>query len=337
MSDQPKDEETIDVKVTFIPDREDLAIFWKMYEMEQKFHASENQFKQVIWGKTEKSKRVCRFCKRDAKHTSFNNEAHAIPALIGNSTLFTHYECDSCNSIFGGYENEFGNFGGIWHTLSLVSGRDGVPKFKDKKNNFFITGKDNEIRLYIDATEGTTEGIQFNEDKSLMAIDTFKPAFVPLDVLRCFIKMAMTFMDARSVDDYDKTRRWLIGEINNKDIDMHPYFLVPRARGKKRFAQPIVMLMRKRGSKKKTPFTIPEHSLLIFYGIFIYQIYIPFHKNEDKEFRKGQIYLPIEEHLCNEVPSDNPLGAAQINYMNMGAKVKVKGVDENIVLPFSKL
>src|SRR5262245_57683214 len=122
-------EEIIDVNVTFIPDRADYALFWKLYEMEQKFHAHENGGKHVIWGKTEKRNRVCRFCKKDSTQTTFKKKAHAIPALIGNKTLFTDYECDGCNEIFGQYENELGNFAGIWHTLSQVSGRRGVPTF----------------------------------------------------------------------------------------------------------------------------------------------------------------------------------------------------------------
>jgi hypothetical protein len=335
IDEQSDDDEIIDVMVTFLPDRTDYSLYWKIYKTEQKYHASESGFKKIIWGRTEKRKRVCRFCKKDAVMTTFDKKAHAIPALIGNKFLFTDYECDNCNAIFGRYESELGNFGGAWHTMSLVNGRNGVPKFKDKKNNFSITGSDNRVQLHLNVRKGINHGIQFNHDGTRMIINTFKPAFVPLDVLKCFIKIAFTFMDEDTLDDYDKTRRWLIGEIDNND--MHPYFLVPRARGKKIFKEPLIMLMKKEDSKIEMPFVVPEHSLLIFYGIFIYQIYIPFHRNEGQEFKKGQIYLPIEEHLCKEIPSDNPLGAAEINYMNMGAKVRVSGIEEKIVLPFKKL
>ncbi len=329
-------EEIIDVNVTFMPDREDYAWFWKMYDTEQKFHAGESQNKKVVWGKTEKSRRVCRFCKCDSTLTTFNKKAHAIPALIGNKTLFTDYECDNCNAIFGRYENELGNFAGIWHTLSLVSGRGGVPKFKHDKNSFFVTGEDNRVNLFINKPQSQKKG-QVHIDNGKLKIDTFKLPFVPMDVLKSFIKIALTFMDEKSLIDYDKTRRWLIGEIDNKDIQMHPYFLVPTAKSKKRFNSPVVMLMKKKQVEDQAPFAIPEHSLLIFYGIFIYQIYIPFHKSEDVEFRKGKLFLPIEEHLCCEVPSDNPLGKANITYMNMGAKVKVKGAEEKVELPFIKM
>lgn len=329
-------DELIDVQVGFIPDREDLAMFWKLYKMEQKFHASENANEQVIWGKVEKAKRVCRFCKKNAIATTFNKRAHAIPALIGNKTLFTDYECDRCNEIFGRHENELGNFAGIWHTLSLVSGRRGVPKFKHDTNEFFVTGEEGKINLYIDKSQKGKKG-QAHVKNGKLSIDTFKLPFVPMDVLKSFIKIALTFMNEETVAHYDKTRRWLVGEIDNKEVEMHPYFLVPRARNTIMFKSPLVMLMGKRQGLKEIPFAIPEHSLLVFYGIFIYQVYIPFHQNEEVEFRKGKLFLPVEEHLCQEIPSDNPLGVANINYMNMGSKVKVKNVEEKIELPFSKL
>ncbi|HWA34286.1 MAG TPA: HNH endonuclease [Cyclobacteriaceae bacterium] len=326
--------EIIDVGVTFMPDSEELGFFWKMYEIEQKFHASMAGDKQLIWGKIKKEARVCRFCKRDISATTFNKKAHAIPALMGNKTLFTDYECDQCNEIFGRYENDLGNFAGIWHTLSMVSGGRGVPKFKNNKNDFVVTGDDGKIRISIDKTsEGRQGHIELGNEK--LTIDTFNLPFVPKDALKAFIKIALTFMDKETILNYDKTRRWLIGEINNEDIAMHPYFFVPRAMGSKMFKSPLIMLMRKRKAIKATPFAIPEHSLLVFYGVFIYQIYIPFHQNEESEFRKGKLFLPVEEHLCKEIPSDSPLGAASINYMNMGANVKVKNVAEKIELPLN--
>jgi hypothetical protein len=55
---------------------------------------------------------------------------------MGNKVLFSGYECDACNRIFSRYENDLGNFSGVWHTISQVRGRGGVPKFKDEKKGF---------------------------------------------------------------------------------------------------------------------------------------------------------------------------------------------------------
>jgi HNH endonuclease len=54
--------------------------------------------------------RRCRFCGLRPPEATFRTQAHAIPASLGNRTLFTAHECDACNQAFGrGIENEFGN------------------------------------------------------------------------------------------------------------------------------------------------------------------------------------------------------------------------------------
>lgn len=57
----------------------------------------------------DKDGRKCRFCGRAKPEVSFRKEAHALPESIGNESLFTYYECDTCNQAFGeGCENDFG-------------------------------------------------------------------------------------------------------------------------------------------------------------------------------------------------------------------------------------
>ena len=92
------------------------------------------------------------------------------------------------------------------------------------------------------------------------------------------------------------------------------------------------MLMRKRESPK--PLAIPEHALLVFYGRFTYQIFLPFNVNDNWLFDQPQIWLPIEYHLViKEVPSENPLGAAEVNCMNIGSTEKQKGIEDSFALP----
>ncbi len=45
--------------------------------------------------------RHCRFCRKDEPEVTFKDEAHALPAAFGNTGLFSNYECDACNHLFG--------------------------------------------------------------------------------------------------------------------------------------------------------------------------------------------------------------------------------------------
>ncbi len=68
--------------------------------------------------------RVCRFCRRGTASTPFRNDAHAIPQLLGNRTLFTREECDECNLFFGStIENDLGNWTKPTRTFSRIKGK----------------------------------------------------------------------------------------------------------------------------------------------------------------------------------------------------------------------
>ena len=76
--------------------------------------------------------RHCRFCGKDEPAVTFKDEAHALPAAFGNTSLFSNYECDACNHLFGeGIENHLGNWTKPMRTLSRIKGRTGVPTIKN--------------------------------------------------------------------------------------------------------------------------------------------------------------------------------------------------------------
>lgn len=52
---------------------------------------------KIVLGDTEN--RTCRFCGLHEPRVTFRHEAHAIPEALGNRSIFTNYECDSCTSI----------------------------------------------------------------------------------------------------------------------------------------------------------------------------------------------------------------------------------------------
>ncbi len=83
--------------------------------------------------------RVCRFCGRDSANTRFRHDAHAIPHLLGNRTLFTREECDQCNLFFGStIENDLGNWTKPTRTFSRIKGKNGVPTLKNEKEGWRI-------------------------------------------------------------------------------------------------------------------------------------------------------------------------------------------------------
>ena len=54
---------------------------------------------KIMLGDTQN--RVCRFCGKRSPEVTFESEAHAIPEALGNKSIFSAYECDVCNHMFG--------------------------------------------------------------------------------------------------------------------------------------------------------------------------------------------------------------------------------------------
>src|SRR5688500_17375532 len=57
-----------------------------------------------------KNERICRFCGKSSSDTVFKDFAHLIPESLGNKLVFSDFECDNCNHLFGTYDNHLANF-----------------------------------------------------------------------------------------------------------------------------------------------------------------------------------------------------------------------------------
>ncbi len=334
--------------VKFQPDHKDHQVFWKIYEEESHFHESNmpRGSKFESWG--DASHRVCRFCKKDSSSTTFKQDAHLIPEMMGNKHLFSNYECDVCNSSFSKFESEFSSFSGIWHTMSQVTGKKNkVPTHMDNRNNFHVISKNNQVIFRLTPPPSAEksdwlenyESVTVDREKGTFSVKTFKPSFIPREALKCLVKIGLSMLKPENMSNYEDARKWLLGEILDSEIPMHPYFYILRNWNSRNFKHPLAMLLRKRTLPPSfpVPVPVPEHTLLLFYGRFIYQVFLPFNTNDQWLFSNSEISLPIEYHLVvKELPSDNPLGAAEINCMNMGSTRKQKNAEDTFTFPVTE-
>lgn len=321
-------------KVVFHPDHPEHQLFWKAYMVENWFHSSQQiDGKKVFWGHKGVDQK-CRFCGKDKSQTTFRNDTHLIPYLMGNSLLFSHFECDKCNSLFSKYENELGNFEGIRRTISQLSGRKGVPEYKDVANRFtaFLENGILKIQIVADGSLSKDEfmnkykAIQIDAENRKIKINTKRPSFVPRDVLRCFVKIGIAMLNESNVSRYQFTRKWLLKEVEESEIPSHPCFFIFKKWNSINFRTPMVMLL----CKTKSDFAAPDHVLLVFYGHLIYQVFLPFCSNDEWLLRQEKIHLIVENRLVTEKKSLNPLGAADITVLDMSSTTKQKGVDDNL-------
>ena len=239
------------IKIAPSSDKDDS--FWLLFEPESHFHSPSN--KKVILG--EKTGQQCRFCNRDST-TTFKMKAHVIPEFMGNKVLMSNFECDECNSIFSKYETALSDYGGIMNTLSLLKGKKGVPKFKSKNEKLRVKFNSNENQLNVKAMAmnvplGTArkdwaqyvKDFKISEDNKTITFKTNKPTYIPRHVLNALVKIGFSFLHPTNLFKFEKTRKWLINEINDNSIDNHPLFHIYKRHGKF-LRSPVVILARKK-------------------------------------------------------------------------------------------
>lgn len=156
----------------------------------------------------ERESRVCRFCGKSKPEVSFRLEAHAIPELLGNRSLFSLYECDECNTFFGkGIENDFGNWSKPMRTLQRVRGKRGVPTLKGGDGAWRIEfDGDREFRV----NHGRGDSV-FTVDEQAKRV-TFllkREPHVPMAVLKAFVKMGLSLMPDVEMPNFSATLQWI--------------------------------------------------------------------------------------------------------------------------------
>lgn len=93
--------------------------------------------KKYVYGNKEKAKRICKYCgKSISEGATFNNEAHAIPESLGNKTIISADECDSCNTFFSQtIDVDIFEYLKLFRVLYGKGGKKGIQKIEIQKSN----------------------------------------------------------------------------------------------------------------------------------------------------------------------------------------------------------
>src|SRR5438046_2508594 len=66
--------------------------------------------------------RHCIFCNKSYPEVTFKHAAHLLSRMIGNTDLFSTFECDECNSRFSLLETDVASFLGLGRSISGMKG-----------------------------------------------------------------------------------------------------------------------------------------------------------------------------------------------------------------------
>lgn len=216
---------------------------------------------------------LCRFCGQGPSEVTFRPEAHALPEAIGNKSLTTTYECYVCNQAFGrGIENEFRNWSKPMRTFARIRGKSGVPSLKK--------GSSGGWRIDY----GTNTGFVVNEyeDDPIFDLDeatktiTFRlrrDTYVPIAVLKTFVKMGLTLMPEAEMSNFTEALAWIretghtVRFVKKGEFPVL-YTFQPGPMPNDLIA---VFLLRRKASVA----TVPYAFLVLAYGNEVFQVCLP--------------------------------------------------------------
>lgn len=215
--------------------------------------------------------RSCRFCRRSEPDVTFKDEAHALPAAFGNMGLFSYYECDDCNHLFGeGIENHLGNWTKPMRTLSRIKGRSGVPTIKkpdpDKGWRVEYDGSGFQLSQYEDEPF-----FEVDEAAKQLRFQLHRDTYIPVAALKGLVKIGLTLIPDVEVPNFKETYDWTRDKDHSRNfVAEFPIFrtFVP---GPMRNDLIVLMLMRRRAGVKDVPYAF----YTMAYGNEVLQVFLP--------------------------------------------------------------
>ncbi len=262
------------------------------------------------------------FVEENFPDVTFKKIAHAISHMVGNRVLKSDYECDMCNQFFSTYETEYSSYMNLYHTMFMVHGKGGIPKYKlsHKENSKIEIENDNTIKINIQ--EGEEPLIVWEEiDKANNTIEIKgKRTYTPQNVLKALVKMALTIIPKDELQNLSNTKNWLMGKSSEGCI--LPVCL-------RFYRNPLLFTSVMIFKKKDSIYTpLPHYVFCLAYRNIVIQMPIPM-VDLDIQFKGKKFEFPLIPTPLDEY--SRPLVSTQID---LSGKEKVKGEVVSIGLKY---
>ncbi|WP_454045022.1 HNH endonuclease [Chryseobacterium sp. Marseille-Q8038] len=289
------------------------------------FHLNTNE--NIYLGNNENKK--CRFCKKSEPDVNFNNIAHAIPEFVNNHRLISYYECDSCNSKFARtLETHMGDYMNVYHTLSQVRGKKGVPSYRKGGEKSAIKRTSN--GLQIDHHEGERENFILDEVNKTVTIKAIRATYIPIAIYKCLTKMALTIMDETELENFENTLKWINEEEHSKSEfkinGLKCIFSFTPGPLPHDFTS-CLLLKRKNNHTDNVPYM----QFLLAYGNFTFQIILPISSMDSASNTFNITPIPTPFDFKNEY------GKPKYTVLDFTSTTKVKNEEVSLNMSYEEM
>jgi hypothetical protein len=240
----------------------------------EKISSTDNFEKKFVRG----IDKTCKFCSKTSNETTFNNVPHVIPELFGKNNFTNNEECDNCNTLFGRFETDLANYVSPYLTLIGQRTKSKVPIFQSRKG-------ENQRSTMIKNINGNPHfnfgnnlsDFEYDYQNNQLNVTLKKKKFVPINVYKGLVKVGLSLCPTEELDKYGKTIDWLSqkeDDLDNIIFDI-PLLLLRTRFSKKYYAKPAAILYKRKHSISGNIYR-PNLCLVVYSGILVFQIFIPF-------------------------------------------------------------
>lgn len=179
------------------------------------FYAVLGRERVLLGNEKDKTKRVCRFCKKKHPEVTFNVEAHAISEALGNKTIICLDECDICNKEFGkgeGIESDFITFFDIDRMIAQIRNKDNnIPKIEFPEYKLSVVEDKITLKFKKESNRNLTPEI----------INELKPKEYSINLQNVYRALCKYFINVVSPDvlpHFFETISWIKGKAKNEKL-----------------------------------------------------------------------------------------------------------------------
>lgn len=142
--------------------------------------------------------RHCIFCNKSYPEVTFRNAAHLLSKMIGNTDLYSTFECDTCNNKFSRLETDLSYFLGLGRSITGMNENKKAPGFAGigaEAKAVWYKGR----KLLVIHKENAERNVEQGSTKLAYG----KPTYTPAHVYKIFLKCALSVLPLEEViNDY---------------------------------------------------------------------------------------------------------------------------------------
>ncbi len=295
-------------------------------------------FREETFIGSAESPRTCRYCRKPEGEVSFIKVAHTFPQMLGNHTLCSYDECDTCNEKFSRLETDFGNYTHLLRSLIGIKGKKRVPKIDEEElkvstpNQQMGKAVGTKFDRQVAFRTGTRTLIEDEENK-LFTISLPAKPFVPRNVFKVLVKMALGVMPEDELQHFPLALDWIRGEMPNIDAQsltknfmatigftkgVNPYGTLPT----------FILFRRLRDDD-----TIPYMQFFFAVANLTFQFAIPFCE-KDRQFAGTEQTLPVFPGLFGGRTSGD--GATKFQLVDLSSPERVEDHPQTLSIRYGE-